>query len=277
VDVADFAELCTRAPKVGPEAFAAEWIESAAWAIGPGGGAHVDLLGTVESVPPLYRLSVKLLTLAAHQLRDLGRLAMLDDTKFAGLAPIGRASVEACSTVAWLLDDSVTAEIRNQRAWLVWIVSEGEAEVTARKDAGRTGAMIGSPARLQEHQAALFAELGLSISAKSERTSPRDWRLGDVSLPGRGDLVDAAVKRWFPDSDGRTFYSQISRGSHSNVLVALAVVNDKLEMTQMGNEIVFTAAHMWGRAWHHLLTYLNLGSKPFDLWLSELQAATWNA
>jgi hypothetical protein len=107
--------------------------------------------------------------------------------------------------------------------------------------------MSGSPQRLAELETALHEALGLQLD-RSERTHPKDWRLDGISLPGAMDLVSTAVERWFHAADGRTFYSQVSRMTHSDVLVALALVDDALRIRQEDDGLGFvsTALAFWG-------------------------------
>jgi hypothetical protein len=109
---------------------------------------------------------------------------------------------------------------------------------------------------------------------RSAKRRPKDWRLDGVSLPGPGRLVDLAVERWFPGADGSTLYRQVSRNSHSDVVVALGYVDDTLTIREgEGLGFVPTALGLWGLTWRHVLSYLARTSEEFDNWLDEMLVA----
>lgn len=267
-------DLCIRARAAGPATFAEDFVDSTGrWAISRDGAAAADLAGEVGSPPPLLSIPVKLSTLAASHLTTIGSLLMHGQPTHMGLASVGRTVVEGCSAVAWLLDDRVTAEVRHRRAWLLWAIAEGNAALTAAADAGRTGAMIGSPRRLSEIEVAIHDQLGIDLE-RSTKSKPKDWRLDGVELPGPRALVVAAVDRWFRGADGGTLYSQVSRQAHSDVLIALALVDETLAIPEgEGSDFVPTALAFWGLTWNHLLTYLGLASGRFDAWFEEMLIA----
>lgn len=213
---------------------------------------------------------MKLGALASAQLAAIGTVLISPVLSRVGIASLGRSVVEACSSVAWLLDDRVTSDVRHRRAWLLWAVAEGNAALTATADGGRTGAMSGSPRRLAAIEAAIDERLGVRLE-RSAKSKPKDWRLDGVSLPGPRALVVSAVTRWFPGADGGTLYSQVSRRAHSDVLIALAVVDDTLAIsTGEGLEFVPTTLAFWGLTWNHILSYLGVGSSDFEAWRCEM-------
>jgi hypothetical protein len=287
----ELADLCLRATAAGPTAFADEFIadDGDRWAIGQGGKAAADLRGQPSDVhSPLVHIPVKLGTLAAAQLEAIGtlltfqparrlwRLRRRPAPRRIGMASLGRAVVEACGAIAWILDDSATAEVRHRRAWLLWAVAEGNAARTATIDAGRTGAMSGSPERLAEIEAQIHNRLGVNLERATEGRAmhPKDWRLDGVTVPGQREMVVLAVERWFPGADGGTLYSQVSRPAHSDVDVALAFVDNTLRIPEgEGVDFVATVLAFWGRTWTHVISYLGLASKPFVAWRTEMLVA----
>lgn len=109
---------------------------------------------------------------------------------------------------------------------------------------------------------------------RSAKSRPKDWRLDGVSLPGPGRLVELAVERWFPGADGSTLYSQVSRNSHSDILVALGYVDDTLTIREgEGLGFAATALGFWGLTWRHVLSYLGHTTEEFDKWLNEMLVA----
>lgn len=274
VDATSLGKLCIAASAAGPGAFAEEFVDTTAgWAISLDGPAAADLAEGFGGLPPFISIPVKLSTLAASHLATIGDVLMYGQPNHVGLASVGRTVVEGCSAVAWLLDDGVTPEERHRRAWLLWAIAEGNAALTAAADAGRTGAMVGSPRRLAEIELSIRDQLGIHLE-RSAKSKPKDWRLDGVELPGPRRLVVEAVDRWFPGADGSTLYSQVSRQAHSDVLVALAVVDDALAIPDgEGLDFVPTTLAFWGLTWNHLLTYLGLVSTRFDAWLEEMLIA----
>lgn len=266
----EIGELCLSATRAGPESFAAAFVDDRRrWAIGVDSPAAVDLRAQQEESAPVVTLPVKLGTLTSAQLAAIGVLLTSPD-RLIGFASLGRSVVEGCSAVAWVLDDTVTSEVRHRRAWLLWAVAEGNAALTAAEDAGRTGAMSGSPRRLAEIEAAIHRQLGARLE-RSGRAKPKDWRLEGESLPGRRALVGSAVARWFPGANGGTLYSQVSRKAHSDVLVALALVDDALAVaTGEGVDFIPTTLAFWGLTWNHILSYLGVVSPEFDAWRRQM-------
>jgi hypothetical protein len=82
------------------------------------------------------------------------------------------------------------------------------------------------------------------------------------------------VARWFPGADSGTFYSQVSRPAHSDVLVALGFVDNMLHIPEgEGLDFVATVLAFWGLAWTHVISYLGLASDEFNAWRTEMLAA----
>jgi hypothetical protein len=271
VQARKLGELCLGAQAAGPDAFANAFIDGGRrWAIGRDGAAAVDV-GTHPDAPtPIVSIPVKLSVLAAAQLAAIGTLVTSASSRQMGIAALGRSVVEGCSAVAWLLDDTATPDVRRRRAWLLWAVAEGKAALTAAEDAGRTGAMSGSPDRLVEIEAAIHKALAVRLD-RGDRSKPKDWRLDGVTLPGQRTLVVSAVNRWFPRADGGILYSQVSRKAHSDVLIALALVDDTLAIRSgEGLDFVPTILAFWAMTWNHVLSYLGLTSEPFDKWRDEM-------
>lgn len=263
----ELGELCISAFGAGPKSFTDLFVDNERrWAISVNAPARGDLQGHRNELPPLVLIPMKLGTLASAQLAAIGALIATPTTPTVGLASLGRSVVEACSVAAWLLDDTVTSGVRHRRAWLIWAVAEGNAALTAAADAGRTGAMSGSPQRLLDIETAIHDRLGVRLE-RSASTKPKDWRLDGVSLPGPRALVVAATARWFPGADGATLYSQVSRQAHSDVLVALAMVDETLAIPEgEGGGFVPTTLAFWGLTWTHVLSYVGLTSPEFDDW-----------
>jgi hypothetical protein len=276
----NLGDLCLACPAVGPDALADAAIVTVdgeqRWGIRPDAPASIDdprgELGGLLVVFP-----TRLGTLAAAQLAAIGTLLVASVPAGIGISSLGRSVVEACGTIAWLLDDNVSSDVRHRRAWLLWAVSEGEAARTADNDAGRTGAMSGSRQRLADIEAELHDRLGIRIDRPSEQSQPRSWRLGDTSLPGRRKLVVNAVSRFFASADapvGNVLYGQVSRDAHSDLLTALGRVDDRLRIAGgEGLDFVSTALAFWGLTWNHVLSYLGIPTpeRPaFDRWLAEM-------
>jgi hypothetical protein len=270
----ELGDLCLRATAVGPTSFAHEFIadDGDRWAIGLDGPAAADLGGQPDGRPsPLVHIPVKLGTLAAAQLAAIGTLLTFQPPRRIGMASLGRTAVDACSAVAWVLDDRVTPEVRHRRAWLLWAVAEGKAAWTATMDAGRTGAMSGSRERLAEIEAEIHKQLGVELERSG---NAKDWRLDGVTVPGQRELVVAAVERWFPGADGGTFYSQVSRPAHSDVDVALGFVDDRLRISEgEGLDFAATVLTFWGLTWTHVISYLGLTSEAFVAWRTKMLVA----
>jgi hypothetical protein len=220
-------------------------------------------------------MPVKLATLAAAALDAIGSVLRSRPRPKVGVVPVGRSVVDACSKVAWLLDVTVTADDRYRRAWLLWAIAEGDGTVTADKDSGRTGAMSGSPDRLALIEAGIESDLGLRLE-RSAKSHPKDWKLDGVGLPGPRRLVDSAAKAWFPEgADGSTLYSQVSRNTHSDVLVALGYIDDMLQIPEgEGLGFVATVLDFWERTWSHVMSYVGFTCEEFVSWRSEMRAAT---
>jgi hypothetical protein len=268
----ELAELCLSAQAAGPGAYANEYIdENGSHGIAVERAAWRDLQAQRDPDPPIIRFPLKLTTLGAAQLAAIGTLLGSEPPSRVGITSLGRSVLEGCGTVSWLLDNTVTSEVRHRRAWLLWAVAEGNAAMTAAADAGRTGAMAGSPQRLEEIQAAIHSRLGLRIE-RSDRAKPKDWRLGGISLPGPGEFVAKAVDRWFGGADGRILYSQVSRQAHSDVLIALALVDDTLAITREGHDdMAPTVLLFWANAWTLVLSYLGLESRDFEDWRRRME------
>ena len=269
------ADFCLRAIDAGPRDLSRTCMTTEGWAIASDGAAAADLHGKEDSFHPLVTIPTKLATLGAAYLHAVGRLLQTaGPAPEISIAPLGRAVAEGCGSVAWVLDDRVAADERHLRAWLLWAVAEGKAAVTAEADAGRTGAMSGSPQRLAEIESSLIRQLGMSLE-RSEKSKPKDWRLAGVAVPGPRQLVVEAVDRWFPGADGSTLYSQVSRQAHSDVLVALALVDMRLQVPKTdGIEFVPTTLALWGLTWGHVLSYLGLRSMEFERWRDGMLVAT---
>jgi hypothetical protein len=223
-------------------------------------------------------MAVKLGTLAAAELEAIGTLLISQPRPKVGVVPLGRSVVESCSKVAWLLDDTVPVGVRRRRAWLLRSIAEGNGARTAQKDLGRAGAMNGSPERLAQIEADIETDLGLRLEKRSAKSHPKDWELDGVDLPSPSRLVDLAVTRWFPGADGPTAYSQVSRNSHSDVLVALGYIDDTLQIPEgEGLGFVATVLALWGLTWTHVTSYLGHTSEEFVTWRSEMLVALGRA
>jgi hypothetical protein len=123
---------------------------------------------------------------------------------------------------------------------------------------------------LAEIEAAIHHRLGVQLE-RSAKAKPKDWRLHGVTLPGPRALVVSAVDRWFPGANGGTLYSQVSRQAHSDVLVALALIDDALAMPAgEGLDFVLTTLAFWGLTWNHVLSCLGVGSRDFDAWHRQM-------
>ncbi len=266
----ELAELCLSAQTAGPRAYANEYIdEEGGRGVAVDGPAYIDLQTQRDPDPPIIRIALKLSTLGAAQLAAIGTLLRSAPPSRVGITSLGRSVLEGCGTVSWLLDDTVSSEVRHKRAWLLWAVAEGNAAITATADAGRTGAMAGSPQRLEDIHAAIQSRLGLRIE-RSDRAKPKDWRLGGVSVPGSSEFVAKAVDRWFRGAHGRTLYSQVSRQAHSDVLVALALVDDTLTIPREGQDIAPTIVLFWANTWTLLLSYLGVTIEEFEGWHRQM-------
>ena len=267
------AQLCMTAPAAGPQSFAKRFITpGTAWAISAEGPAALDLAPSPNRLSPVVTLPVKLATLASAQVAAIGGLLRSPVSYSVALMSLGRSVVEGCSTVAWLLDDRVPSTTRRGRTWLLWAISEGDAACTAAEDGGRTGAMSGSPERLASIEAAIARELGVSLD-RSLKSKPKDWRLDGIALPGRRALVASAVSRWFPGANGGILYSQVSRQAHSDVLVALALVDEALAVAADDDAAIgfaATVAAFWGLTWSHILAYLGIECAEFQEWRREM-------
>ena len=270
VSIHEIGQLCLSAPHSGPESFAEAFVDDRRrWAIGVDSPAAIDLQGQRDELGPVVTIPVKLGALTSSQLAAIGALLTSHD-RLIGLASLGRSVVEGCSAVAWVLDDTVTSGVRHRRAWLLWAVAEGNAALTAADDAGRTGAMSGSPRRLADIEEAIHRRLGARLE-RSTKAKPKDWRLDGVSLPGPRALVASAVARWFPGGNAGVLYSQVSRKAHSDVLVALALVDDALAVSRgEGVDFVPTTLAFWGLTWNHVLSYLGVASPDFDAWRRQM-------
>jgi hypothetical protein len=268
----ELGALCQRATDVGPAAYARTFRDGGSyWPITEDSGARALLERNVE--PMLIFMPVKLATLAAAHLGSIGTL-LIAGAKV-GIAPLGRTVVEACSKVSWLLDDTVTVDVRLRRGWLLWAIAEGEGAGTAARDAGRTGAMWGSAQRLQDIEDAITRELGLGLVRPSPKSHPRHWRLDGVELPGSGQLIELAIEQWFTGADAKVFYSQTSRGAHSDILVALAYVDSMLHISE-GEGIDFLGAVLpfWALAWMAVLRYVGTTDpSSFTSWRDEMLTA----
>lgn len=259
-------EICLRAAAAGPGAYADEFTDEG-WPIDPASRAAQD------GEPLLVHMPVKLATLAAAELEAIGSLLISDPRPKVGAVPLGRSVIESCSTVGWLLDNTVTAGIRRRRAWLLRATAEALGARTAEKDGGLTGAMSGSPERLAQIEADIEARLGLRLE-RGTKTHPKDWKRDGVRLPSRSELVDEAVMRWFPGADGLTMYSQISRNSHSDVLVALGYIDDKLHIPEgEGLGFVATVLASWALEWTRVMSYLGHTCDGFATWRNRMLAA----
>lgn len=269
MDLGELASMCRGAVIAGPQAFRDQYVsDTAAWAVGIGSPAAADLKREAGH-PPIHWIPLKLGVLAAVELRALGSLIDAGEGTPA-TSSIGRAIVEACSPIAWILDDSQTSDVRSRRAWLLWAIEEAQGLRTAELDAGRSGAMSGSAQRFESIERAIRHRFSESITQVPTR-DPRRWSIGDVRLPSRTQMIAIAVQRWFPGADARVFYSQVSRAAHSEVLVAHALVNNRLEISgsdELG--IVPTALTCWGQAWNHVLTYLGLECRIFEDWIDAM-------
>jgi hypothetical protein len=265
VNARTLGELCLAARRVGPDALAATAIREIngeqRWVISPDAPASIDD-PRGERGGLLVTFSSELGTLAAAQLDAIGILLTAREPAQVGISSIGRSVVEACGTIAWLLDDNVTADVRHRRAWLLWAVAEGWAALTADHDAGRTGAMSGSPQRLADVEAKLHKTMGLCIERPKPGSRPSDWRLDGVEIPGRTKLVVDAVNRFFSRADnavGRVLYGQVSRDAHSDLLIAHGRVDGRLRIAGAeGLGFASTTLAFWGLTWNHLLSYLGL-------------------
>lgn len=281
MDPQNLGDLCLAASKAGPEALAATAIAEIngeqRWVIRPDAPASIDD-PRGEQGGLLVTFATKLGALAAAQLASIGTLLTAPVPAQIGISSLGRSVMEACGSIAWLLDDSddISSGIRQRRAWLLWVVAEGEAALTAEADAGRTGAMSGSPQRLARIEADLHDTLCLRIE-RSERSKPRDWRLDGVSLPGRRTLVVDALGRFFSPVDraaGVVLYGQVSRDAHSDLVAAHGRVNGRLRISGgEGFDFVSTTLAFWASTWKHLLWYLGVKSTDFDAWRREMLIA----
>jgi len=266
--------VCREAMEAGPGSLADNFIlEHGQWGVSLESAAAADFVGERPHRSPLMEVPAKLSVLAAAQ---LGTIASVLEDGFAsdlGIVPVARSVIECSSTVSWLLDDEVTSKTRLTRVWLLRLITEGEGAHTSSVDAGRTGAMVGSATRVDQVQAAIVRDLGPGVEVRCSGW-PKHWRIGAEALPGRGERVRLAVDRWFPGADGGVHYSQISRRSHLDVLVALALVDDHLVVRGGGDlGVVATALAFWAQSWKTVTTYMGLPSEEFDRWLDSMLVA----
>jgi hypothetical protein len=105
-------------------------------------------------------------------------------------------------------------------------------------------------------------------SSTSRELQPHEWRLGGERLPSKTELIEMALRRWYPNAVGRVYYGQVSRPAHMDPLVAHAFVDQSLAVASSENAVgnAISALGLWGSAWFYLLSYLGLRDSVFDEW-----------
>jgi hypothetical protein len=149
--------------------------------------------------------------------------------------------------------------------------AEGQAARTAAADVRGTGAMEGSPQRLAKMVEQAERCTGNTLvrrSSTARELQPHEWRLGGERLPSKTELIEQALRRWFPNAVGRVYYGQVSRPAHIDPLVAHAFVDRNLVVASSENAAgnAISALGMWGSAWYYLLSYMGLRDSTFDQW-----------